>query len=146
MVLNMEETIAVTQNFVSSQNLFDVYSFLHDNAETEYLFDPFVASMRAHSLKNAALIEAAEKRFRSCTAGYAGLKEFVRGTPNFCLTCDPEREKVCCRACAETCHEGHEVQKCAQEARFYCDCGAGDLLAAGGQDAAPQRCRAITPA
>lgn len=47
-VINLEESIAVTQNFVSERNVKNVYQFLQ-NKPSKQLFNAFVTNLRASS-------------------------------------------------------------------------------------------------
>jgi hypothetical protein len=56
-VINLEESIAVTQNFVSRRNLKKVYRFLKSKPSQE-LFNIFVENLRRHELSVLADVEA----------------------------------------------------------------------------------------
>jgi len=127
MVLNLDETIAVTQNYVSSQNFYDVFEYLKTNDEMNYLFQPFVDKLKE---VKPLLVEMAEQKIQSCIYTKYG-KQFSAGVYFHCFTCCPSRQQresmACCTACAFKCHKDH-ILSSARLGRFYCDCGDGQML------------------
>jgi len=127
MVLNLETSIAVTQNYISERNLFNAYLFLSLNKEHHFLFEPFFGNLR--KIDNDMVCRV-EQLYRTCH--FSKLGTTFKFAPYYkCMSCHKARgdneELACCVGCSLECHKGHDLIG-PTWGRFYCDCNAGTML------------------